>query len=593
MKTKYIIIIFLSFLLSSCQEAELPLVNAAKVKVYAEWKDYSFHFSAEVQKAENVKVEEQGFVFVSPQFDNYDSWNDYNKTEEILIVSNKEDFEYYWKRNCPQGLPCEVYAYVKTEYGNFRSETKYIEAGIQATPVITSVRHVVSQSEDWWNPGGTVYIEGANFSDIAYRNHLWVTDETGEQREMALEVVKSSATHIEATYPRGDWKKIGKFPLHLQVGTVDCLSEAYFEVEGTTLVSVEPSEFRYGDEVTLHLERFQASDEFHVNLMRGSVDSSPLFKIISVADNEIKIRVYPQRTEGVSIYVYDKDYNYSPGIPVTIINPWKQIDSYDWQQSFYEYNEYCSYRGKGYVFDEKKHNLKCYDTATRQWTDYPFECEDFNFSYIRQLFGAGNYIYMSVSSYKTDPDTCELKHWQELYRFNLNTHSWEQLNDVADHIDNLIYSNYVLWDESTVYCHSYTDKYLRVYHLDSDTWEDTNVEMPFSELIGEYDGYLYYTTDRRDLYRINPQLPNQNEKVFDGNCFIDNIRGATMQGKYIYFQQSYGMFRIDVSIQPLKLEALGGSFSTSEWNNTHDGMFFLLDDGVYYLNVGRMYKYSE
>lgn len=596
MKVRLINFIFSIALLlvffSSCQEAQLPPINMADVVLYAAWEDYSFHFSADVQKTGSIKIEEQGFVFESPQLDNFGRyWDDRIINRDTFFVSNDRPLEYILKRNYPPGMPCRVFAYVKTNYSNYRSESKDIQVTDQEPPVITSVSYGPEEAD---SEMGTIYIEGTGFSDIPLRNNLWVMAGEGNLKDyLWFNVVKASSTRIEATYSMRYWKRIGKFPLHLQVGEMICNSEAYFEMKGTLLVSIEPSAFRYGEEVTFHLENYRAGENFKIGLFKGSYLDSESYKITSIADNKIKMRIYPIWNENVSVRFYDKDSKYGPNVPITILNPWQQISSHNWQQAFDEYKTYCSYKGKGYVFDTKKSSLRCYNTITHQWEEYPFMRDGLEYAERCELFGANDYVYLLVNCRETDSDIRQEGHRQELHRFNINSHHWERLNDAATNQEDFLDATYAYCDEHKVYLHSDGDTFLRVYHIDTDNWEKTDIEVPYdTNLVGIYDGHLYYTSRNLDIYRMKLGTFNDVEKVLDGDCLFDNIRGATLKDNYIYFQQKYGMFRVDVSVQSAQIESLGGCF-ISDWWDAYDGTFFLLDDGTYYLKVNEMYKYME
>ena len=47
-------IILLLLLFDSCEEAKLPPMESAQLKINVEWTDFSFHFSAEVSKSDNI-----------------------------------------------------------------------------------------------------------------------------------------------------------------------------------------------------------------------------------------------------------------------------------------------------------------------------------------------------------------------------------------------------------------------------------------------------------------------------------------------------------------------------------------------------------
>lgn len=598
MKTNHFMYIFLLgmscvlFFFCSCEDAELALTNSAKVNMQVEWKDYSFHFSANISKPNNVEIKEQGFVFTYPQYYYDDYWSSWETISETFTIVNNTPFEYTVKEGWPAQMECSVYAYVKTNYGNYRSNLQVILTGAQEVPLITSVLQIPADEDvAWWDIGGTIYLEGSGFSKIPRRNKIWVDD---GKETMWLEVVASSPTKIEATYIKGNWNKIGKFPMYLQVGNVKSLSEAYFEMNGTKLISVDPATFRYGDEVTLHLSDFHADENFHISLLGGSMDSSDPFKIISVADNEIKMRMYPQRDESVSVCFYDKNDKYGPEVPITLLNPWHQVANLDWKMDFSEHSNFCSYRNKGYVLDWDKRMLRCYNATTGYWSNYPLEIADDNrYSDSFQLFGVGDYIYMTHFYQKTLG--VGIVNTQELYRFHLMTYTWEKLNNIANSLlspGDFIRGAFTVWDENTVYIHPHGD-FLFTYHVDTDTWEKKKVSQPYYiHLAGRYGDYLYYT-DQRSFYRIKPEEPDKEEKILDGDCFISNVRNAVIHDKYMYFQQEYGMFRVDLSASPAKLESLGGLFKDESEYFAARGVYFSLDTGVYYLNSGKMYKYLE
>jgi hypothetical protein len=55
-------IIFLTFTFQSCQEAQLPIANYAKIDLSVDWMNYGFMLSANVEKSNDISIIEKGFV---------------------------------------------------------------------------------------------------------------------------------------------------------------------------------------------------------------------------------------------------------------------------------------------------------------------------------------------------------------------------------------------------------------------------------------------------------------------------------------------------------------------------------------------------
>ncbi len=581
-------IILLLLLFDSCEEAKLPPMESAQLKINVEWTDFSFHFSAEVSKSDNITIEEQGFVFTYPKYYSDDYWSSNETKSETFVISKNMPFEYAVKEEWPSQMQCRIYAYIKTNYGNFRSEEQNIFTGAQETPIITSILHVPDEENKqlWTSPGGTVYIEGRGFSKTLYRNKIWVSD--GENT-MTLYPEEASPSKIKARYYSGGWPKIGKCPIFLQVGNVDCPSQMSFEISGTTLVSTEPSSFYYGDEITLHLKNFQATDNFQLQML-SSEGWNDQFKIVSMAENKIRLRIYPHKTQDVKIRLYDKNHRYGPDLPISINNPWVVINHLEMPYI----DAHCIYKGKGYIYSVSEKSLICYNPVTNQWSSYQFEIPSIASLDRVFLLGMNNYIYMLV---RMQPlwvqEEWTTRYRQLFYRFNLATYHWEQLKN--NDLDDLQFMNvnYIAWDQKTAYLHNDDDCFLRIYHSETDSWEKSSQSSIYKNInmIGRYGEYIYFsknpwTEENNKIYRFKSGNIEHFELVFDGKDLLwNNIQDPVMHKNYIYFQNVYGVFRVNLSAPISTLESLAGPLE--------NGMIIPSDRGIFFYDKTAIYKYSK
>ena len=84
---------------------------------------------------------------------------------------------------------CEIYAYISTNYGRFKSETKRIDIDDRPEPIITSIiQDPISK---------TMVIKGTGFSSHKDWIQLWIMD---QDKKYNFNIIKSSFTEIEVDY---------------------------------------------------------------------------------------------------------------------------------------------------------------------------------------------------------------------------------------------------------------------------------------------------------------------------------------------------------------------------------------------------------
>lgn len=100
--------------------------------------------------------------------------------------------------------------------------------------------------------------------------------------------------------------------------------------------------------------------------------------------------------------------------------------------------------------------MKVYDLETFSWEYYPLMDNDHNYGIneYADLFAHEGYIYLSIKRRRNKEGTNTVLSWQCLYRFNVNTHRWEQLKNIADNAEDCMNIDAVWFDGQQLYVHS-------------------------------------------------------------------------------------------------------------------------------------------
>ncbi|WP_294605709.1 IPT/TIG domain-containing protein [uncultured Bacteroides sp.] len=617
MKTNHFIVSFFLWIscallfVCSCGDAELALFDAAKVKIKAEWKDYSFHFSADVESSGNLKIEERGFVQVIPA--HYEDMGSCPEQTETLIIPLTGDFSYQTEKdNLMNGLECRVYAYVKTNFGNFRSEMAVLKIPNQSQPQITSVHHVPLPEGPYWG-GGTVYIDGTGFSNIKKRivvSIKTVGDLWNPPQSIYLDVQEVSFTRIVATYPSNKWNLVGDFPLTVFVGNYENKAVGTFKVEGVILENISPSVLRYGEKAMIQMSGFSPDNDFQL-----ATYAPGDYKIVSTSEQGVELQVFPNHYDSNSdreyqLFYYDKNTNmYSTRLSFHVpASKWVERNSFEMlSPNAGQYN--CFYQGKGYFYDtdnffnSDNNKLKVYDLETFSWEYYPLMDNEHNYgtNEYANLFAHEGYIYLSIKRRRYNEETGTVLSWQCFYRFNVNTHQWEQLKNIADNAEDCMNIDAVWFDGQQLYMHS--DKpFLWKYNPTTDSWQKTTIHFPADFIFaGEHNSYIYYQTEDTHIYRFKKEQPEKVE--YFGTLELPVSKEAAVCGNYIYYRHKIGVFRIPLS-QPiggemLEVESLG---AMDAFYYCH-GTFFSHNGDINYLLATRpiamgwgdcyLYEYSN
>ncbi len=563
--------LFLTICMQSCQEAELPMADFAKVDISATWENYGFSLSANVEKSNDVTILEKGFVFMYPDFSDWYSWEDYDVKKEVYVLKNADEFRCIVDKVLPENMPCQAYSYVKTNVGDFRSEYIGLHTGNLPTPIIHSITHEQDCIVPYSSRKGFLHIEGTNF--LGKSNWVDIIIKDDENKALNIEIIKTTETSIIASYDSYDWRRIGKFPMTIKIaGKVVVSSNELFEVKGTVLKSIEPNAFKYGDIVTLHLDNYKMNEDF-------SLYGISRYSLISQSENGIVLRLFPDMSGELKFRYYDERHRYSDELPIWILNPWKKIGNWDVAIG-YNASSYFAYRDCIYTYDWGIDKLIAYSPNSQTIDEILFESAINDTSDLINMFAIGNYLYFVLRKQSWEVDN------QELHRYDLSTKEWMKLNDVTEDIDNSIYGNIVVWDEHTVYA---KDSYGRIvkYNVDEDSWQYHLFTIPnHSNLIGRYGDYLYYEYNRC-IYRVALSDTANKELVFK-DYLIDNIEKIVLFEKYIYFKSGKGLFKIDLSKSPLVMETMGGDIQQNQ-----NAEFSITRSGCYLFHQGGVFKYTE
>lgn len=553
----------------TCQKAELPTIGRALLTIQAEATKNQISMSAEIESSGDLEIYERGFIY------NYPIYKDghWRREEAKYIVEKQKSFEKHLNDiDYQKGMYCEIYAYISTNYGIFKSETKRIDIDDRPEPIITSIiQDPISK---------TMVIKGTGFSSHKDWIQLWIMD---QDKKYNFNIIKSSFTEIEVDYNYlylQDYnylylKHIGKYKIYLKVDNIECSSEAYFEIKGSYLERIEPNRFKLGEEISLFIKDFKATDNFTIDV-GGYGDA----KVTSIHNNIIKVRISTTSDE-LKLRLYDKDGYYSE-LPVSIYEPWEQTDCLDYKKEVIG----C-HHGILYLFSKEEFTLYAYNPTTKEMKPYDLksivkETDVYAINY----FGTDNYIYLILQYHIWNYQQGKSEYKQNVFRLHLSNSTWEQLSDVHNQPNSkLIINPIFVFDKQTAYA-SYSQIQnigFYKYNLDTDCWEDTNITYDtyyVPELIGTYNNDVFYKKDY-NIYRVNTINPQNTESIFESLFNWSSLPIFSLQNKYLYFKDGNGLFRLDVSSTPIKCEALGGRDFTGTFIPTKSGLYFCWDNKIY------------
>lgn len=575
-KTIFLLLIIINpILFLTCQKAELPTIGRALLTIQAEATKNQISMSAEIESSGDLEIYERGFNYICYFPSSWDS-NDnhvtsWEKEESNYIIDKKDCFAKQLKDiDILDGMYCDVYAYITTNYGKFRSETTRLYPQ-SPEPMITSIVHdQIAQK---------IIVKGTGFAFKEKLIKLWTI---ANEYHGYFNIIKSTPTEIEAKYNHGEHpdpveiKKIGKYPIKLMVGNKMCKSEAYFELKGFSLEKIEPASFKMGEEITLHIKDFKATDEFEIKIFQAE------YYITSIKDNEIKICVNTYTDDGtMRIILYNKSTKYYSEMEVDISYPWEQIDILNNMYVLGSHQEILY----GYSYDN--YTLYAYNPVSKtSKTSFINPIISQDESKNADMFGTDNYIYLIFNLMNWSIDIDNYK--QKIFRMHLGSYTWEQLNEVPKVF---LFSNIgpiTVWNNQIVYFNSnnfQTNKYtLSKYYLDTDSWEEINIETDERTLIGTYNKSLYYIENHCIYQTLSETLENPKSIYQSKFSEKPQIESAIIHDKYIYFIVGSGLYRIDISSESTKIEPLG---------KCNDGIIIPTKSGLYLCCNNKIYRYTD
>ncbi len=546
----------------SCGEAELPPRKGAVVSVSADWEDHAFHFMAKADILGDVEIEERGFVFTSPEIHNGE-WVDWGKEVHTFAIPEKAPFEYTYAGYWVAGLSCNVYAYIKTKNGNYRSDYLELRTGDHPTVEVTGVRNV-PDGQGIWHGGGTLYIEGKGFpSNKELVKVLVSTEFSDEGHYTALDIISASSEQIVAVYPPHYWYIRGEYPISLAVAGDKHLLEQKFIVEGAMIVGYEPAYPRHGETVTLLLDDFLADDPFTLDPLI-SVEHKKDVKITEVADNRITVYIPPVPINQLTFFFTDKYGIQAPPVTIPIAPSWQDADL-PYQGYFSAVNvDYCLLQNKAYFYNYQKRTVLCFDTQSQSFSSFPmvdYPNNEYNANI--RFFGWGDYLYAAIAVCRLGDGIVDFRRWQYMYRYNLKTEGWERLNDVDEEILLLDYASFgPCWDDGIVYSMDGDRNNLMEYLPETDTWQQSSLS-GVGVLLGTENGYLYYLRNW-DICRLRTRQDGGKEEVI--HSYTDPVSGEFLiKDSYLYYRRGYGIYRKTLE-SPFHEEFLGMPFNVyNEW----------------------------
>jgi hypothetical protein len=512
--------------LTSC-DAELPLRQSVDVTVEVAWdsEQHGFRLTGTYSMRDEEFVIEQGFCYAPYAGDDIGKYRGQMKT----VVDSYGKFEYLldeemWNPKSP--APYIFFAYVYTKSGYYRSETKRVNRGSFAAPVVTSATYSHSLGE--------LYIEGHNFPTDRNRVRVYA-----DSYEVVGYPSEYSRTAMRLNYRTN---RAGTHWLKVVMDGNNSSNSVEFQVDGITIDSITPALYYLGEEVTIHTSGISIMENFET-----FIPNNFIYSIESMSTNEMKIRIY---SDVNTVCIRDKKYRYySNHFKIEPYSPWEQKKRLSEASShsksvallgkniyYYEcsMDEGNSYQSTLYCYnvdsgEEKK--LKIKEESDEYIALYPSLLVYKDDLYVvRRRYDRQ---YTGTRTYHSDPFFNGYRYLgSDLCRISLSTGELER-TDIPG-LDNGDEYNYIakpLVDEDSgiMYLRVEGKDLLLIYDIESKTWSSCSLPMWWTTPKYCRNGYFYYvqgTTFCRAKIDTSPEI------LYDHNLFMP-------ESSYNYYSMDY------------------------------------------------------
>lgn len=569
--------------LHSCQEAELPMANFAKVDISATWENYGFSLSANVEKSNDVTILEKGFV-IQPNILGVEPLN--------YVLNSSDEFKANLEVNWGNNVQCNVYAYVKTTVGDFRSIIIDYITGDTHSPIITSVTMIPDETS-FIGFSGKLVIEGKYFSTVLKDNKVWIGDYENN-------VIEASMNKLVVKY---NWSMTGTFPIRVEVNSKMSIDKSFVEFKGQEFVSHTPLNPCYGGVVDFTMKNLDPDGDYKLQMQDyyGNWQDVTI-KIINRLNNSLQIRMYPvyflahePQSNKLKIRLYEiNKHVYSPTYEIEMASMWK---TYMDKLLGTFYTRYTIQGSKVYLYDYDGCRLQCFDVTTQKWDFINNPISEFkNGDSTGTTIAVGNYVYVSYGLHNYDTSTGISTYTPCYYRYDIINEQWSVMPNMGEAIG--IKPMFVEGDDDILYILEEGSLYKYIPENNEKELLYSNIPSDVN-LTGFYDGDFYYN-DATSLYRINDgtsQLLYDFSKDNPNRLFMNHdYTYCRIIGKYAYLKEQKGVFRIDISQNNPMLEPLGWVYDDDTMYNNNLYIWplgeelLVLSHGFY---EGMLYKYIE
>ena len=554
-------------LLASCEE-KLPEFEVTTVTIGAEWKDANLHLTTGMDLASGVEVIEQGFVLELPVYIGGGHWHDYPDSREKRTVKVPAGTTEYTllSEGWEPGLKCTVYAYVKTNAGNYRSRVEELDTPEPAYPEFTGFTHTPSEDGPWVG-GGTLVIEGKNFMAAQGALSVFVVKEPAGSQ---LVIQELTPDRIVASYPGGQFGQVGEYEVKVIIVGREYVLSQKMVVDGIRILSIEPEKPRHGEKVKMYLENFKPG-----SLRNVDVPPSTGLDILEEADGCITFRAPEYPAGEFTLQLQDNFMIWSKPFVMTMAAAWKELDLAQvgleslqlntdaWLSPKLQHSIF--HDGKTYLLDYKTSHLLVFEGDVPRGRELPLPEMDFpgdGWNPVNaKLFAWKESLYLFASAVFPGDMEHDYAHKQYLCRMDLQTERWELVEEIPESVlsdDNLTFA---VTEDGVAYAssisHSPWQYKLMEYHITEGVWKESARSLPaYSRLMGSRGNTLYYHDYSGDggIYGIDFSSGEGAVKVLE--AYYPN-EYFIVAGDYLYYMNGYTFCRTRLSPPYLEEERLG------------------------------------
>lgn len=538
-------------LLVSCEET-LPKFEVTTIKVKAEWKNADLYLTTDMDLASGVEVLEQGFVLGLPVY-NY-SWTDNpdwleKRTVTVPVGTTAYTFP---SEGWAEGLNCTVYAYVKTNSGNYRSWPLELKTPEPPAPKFVNVTLEPGINGPWYG-GGTLIIEGENFYGNIGNVSVYVEN-------YELEIAEGGSGRIIAKLPGFMFNHVGEYAVKVKISGHEYALTQKMVIDGIRILSVEPEHPRHGELVKMNIQKPVPGSILEIATDIWQVKP----EVLEETDEYIIFRMPEYPAEKFEFSLADQFAVWSKPFTVEVGSSWKELelDPAIWNGQSLDVNTLTYHAGKTYISNADHTALMVFDPATTAWQKVPYPDIPSGNQWFHQvkMCGWNDYLYLYVCNIRDASMEGGFMNWQYLYRLDLNNGQWTL---VGKHEDaEPIYKDVDLTatEEGVLYItengHN-PDYYMTLmeYHLTDKTWKESDYDLPSGvDLIGSRGNVVYYQAGG-DFYAVNIGEGSQAELVLDMPVWVHY---PVVSDEYLYYSIDESVIcRVRLGVPGAEEERLG------------------------------------